>query len=769
LNEKGEQHRFSGSRFNGWKNMKKQQFEDIQTTPEPWNLIVTKNEQNTMLSLHQIPHKKRMLLGLGASLVISLAVCAVLFSIPQINVLEWRLADVWAQGAYGKTVSHEVAVVGIDDAFLGEHGWPLEKDLYGDCIGYLTEMGVRVVAFDVLFADNLDACGKGDSLFREIVDLSPAVVLSCAAIMDDGSGEKKAGKPRPLPARYAIGKDQAWGPRIPGAILPYPALLEKAGHLGFLNQAIPFADGISRNIPVFAVQDSLVFPSLALKSAMLYSKQDSIVLSAKNRTVTLNGKTLKLDREGYLYVNFTDSIPVYTMTDIRLSHRQWLLGKKPKIGREQLADRIVFIGNTALSLGDFGLTPLSVREPTGRSPCVLMHARSAAALVSGSTVLNHGRPVALVISVFLVAALAVLYFMLPAQMAFFCGLLLGATGIIAHRYCYLHGHFVPLLEGASCAILFCILGTLAVYLEKELNRKYLYTIFGRYLSPKIIEEMYKKQQKPVLGGEEVLATAFFSDIENFSTFSEALSPGALIKSLNEYFEIMTRTLLDCSGTLDKYIGDAIVAFFGAPCRSTTHAYDACRAAVAMQEALAQLRLKWQQNTQVHESVKNLKMRIGINTGRFVTGNIGCSIRMNYTMIGDTVNVASRLESAAKQYGVYTVVGEETYSAAKEYFHFRRLDYIRVKGRKQPVAIYQLMGTHREHDEWIEKLIGAYGNALDSYVNGNFSKALSMFEQSRVLERYAESKNPSGIMRERCAYLIKNPPETWDGVFTMTTK
>jgi adenylate cyclase len=515
------------------------------------------------MNIYQIPRKKRMIFGLGASLAVSWAFCAVLFSIPQIAVLEWRLADVWAQGAYGKTVSQEVAVVGIDEAFLDEHGWPLEKDLYGDCIDYLTEMGARVIAFDVLFADNLEACDKGDSLFREMVNLAPAVVLSCGAVLDDGS-EQKAGKPRPLPVRFALGKDPGWGPRIPGALLPYPALLEKTGHLAFFNQAKPFADGINRKIPVFAVQDSLAFPSLALKSAMLYSKQGSVTLSARNRTIILNGKTLPLDREGYLYVNFIDSMPVYTMTALRSSHRQWLLGKKSEIGREQLAGRIVFIGNTALSLGDFGQTPLSVREPTGKSPCVLMHARSAAALISGKAIRNHGRSFALGISFSLVSALALLFYFLPAQLALISGLALGIISLIANRYFYLQGDFVPLFEGACCVILFCILGTLAVYLEKEINRKYLYTIFGRYLSPKIIEEMYKKQQKPVLGGEEVHATAFFSDIENFSTFSETLTPVALIKSLNEYFDVMTRTLLDCAGTLDKFIGDAIVAFFGAP-------------------------------------------------------------------------------------------------------------------------------------------------------------------------------------------------------------
>ena len=720
------------------------------------------------VALYEIPRKKRLRYGLGLSAAISFIFCAVIFSFSSINVLEWRLADLWAQRAYGNTVSREVAVVGIDEAFLDENGWPLEKDLYGDCIDYLTEMGVRAIAFDILFADNLDACGKGDSLFREIVHLSPQVIMGCGAIMDDAAGSKIKGKPSSVPGRYSLDKSFTSGVAVTEAILPYPALLEKCAGIGFFNLAIPFIDGVDRRIPLFFKQDSLVFPSLALAAAMRFSDTPRVKRTSP-KTVRVNGKAIPIDPDGYVCVNFTDSIPCYSMTDIRSSHRQWLKGEKSTIGRDQITGRIVFIGNTALSLGDFGVTSVSNREPTGRSPNVLMHARSAATLLNGTAVRNHGRSIALLISLLLVLSLALLYYRLPAQMALFCGLVLGALGIIAHRSCYLHGHFVPLLEGASCVILFCILGTLVVYLEKEINRKYLYTIFGRYLSPKIIEEMYKKQQKPVLGGEEVHATAFFSDIENFSTFSEALTPVELIKSLNEYFDVMTRTLLDYNGTLDKFIGDAIVAFFGAPCRFTMHAYDACRAAVAMQEALAHLRQKWQQNSLAPVAIKNLKMRIGINTGRFVTGNIGCAIRMNYTMIGDTVNLASRLEGAAKLYGVYTVVGEETYTAVKESFHFRRLDYIRVKGRNQPAAIYQLMGTRREHDGWIETLIPSYGKALDAYGKGDFSKALSLFEQSQVLERYAEHKNPSRIMRERCLYLMNNKPDQWDGVFSMKTK
>jgi adenylate cyclase len=719
--------------------------------------------------LHEIPRKKRMLFGLGASFASSLVICAALFSIPQINVLEWRLADFWAQQEYGSSIARNVAVIGIDEPFLKRYGWPLEKDLYGDCIAYLSEMGARSVAFDIVFADNLDACGKGDSLFREIVRLSPQVVMSCGAIMDDPAGSRIKGRPNSAPARYSLGKSFTAGIPVSGAILPYPALLDKCANIGFFNLSIPFIDGIDRKMPLFFKQDSLVFPSLALAAAMSFSDTPHRLPYASSNAVSVNGNVIPLDPDGFVYVNFIDSIPCYTMTDLRSSHRQWLRGEQPAIGRDRITGRAVFIGNTAFSLSDFGVTPVSNREPSGKSPNMLMHARAAETLLSGNAIRIHGRPVALLLSLFLTCAIAILFYLLSAHLALLGGLVLGIAWLILSRYCYLHGHFIPVLESLSAGSLLCILATLAVYFEKEINRKYLHSVFGCYLSPKIIDTMYKNQLSPVLGGEEVYATAFFSDIENFSTFAEVLTPAELIKNLNEYFEVMTRTLLDCDGTLDKFIGDAIVAFFGAPYNSTTHAYDACRAAVAMQEALAGLRLKWQQKSQAPDAIKNLKMRIGINTGRFVTGNIGCAIRMNYTMIGDTVNLASRLEGAAKQYGIYTVVGEETRAAAQEHFHFRLLDYIKVKGRSKPGSIHQLMGKRREHDEQLEELIPAYENAMEAYVQGRFTEAAHRFEESLKFEKYPGLKNPSSVMRGRCSYLLKNPPDQWDGVFIMTTK
>jgi adenylate cyclase len=346
--------------------------------------------------------------------------------------------------------------------------------------------------------------------------------------------------------------------------------------------------------------------------------------------------------------------------------------------------------------------------------------------------------------------------------------LLGALFFLS-RYFYTNSHFVPVVEAAAAGGMFVVFASLGIYLERDADHRYLRATFGKYISPLLIADMAENNIQPALGGEEVYGTAFFSDIESFSSFSETLSPMELIAHLNEYFSTMTRILLDHSGTLDKYIGDAIVAFFGAPRPSHHHAREACTAAVRMQEALAGLRAKWQKLPTMPEKVRTLKMRIGINTGRFVTGNMGCDLRMNYTMLGDTVNLAARLEGAGKEYGIYTVVGEETYEVVRHDFLFRKLDTIRVKGRAEPGGIYQLMGKPREGDEGLRELVETYENGLAAYVRGDFPEAKALFESALKLERFPDLKNPSRVMLDRTEHLIRIDPGKWDGVYTMEHK
>ncbi|NOZ07382.1 MAG: adenylate/guanylate cyclase domain-containing protein [FCB group bacterium] len=305
------------------------------------------------------------------------------------------------------------------------------------------------------------------------------------------------------------------------------------------------------------------------------------------------------------------------------------------------------------------------------------------------------------------------------------------------------------------------------------DRQFLKDTFGTYISPDLIDRMYAEHQTPRLGGDEGYHTAFFSDIQDFSSLSEMLSPTDLVELLNEFLSAMTAILLKNKGTLDKYIGDAIVAFFGAPVKVENHEYAACLTALEMQQKLEVLRKKWRsQGDRWPEIVRNLRNRIGINSGRFVTGNMGSTQRLNYTMMGDAVNTASRLESSAKQYGVYIQVADKTYEAVKDDFTFRELDEVIVVGRKRPVRVYELISTKSDTPLLYQTLIPKFEEGLALYREQKWDAAISAFTITAGLEDMYPGRrtNPSRLYLERCREFKSNPPpENWNGVYRLTTK
>jgi len=285
--------------------------------------------------------------------------------------------------------------------------------------------------------------------------------------------------------------------------------------------------------------------------------------------------------------------------------------------------------------------------------------------------------------------------------------------------------------------------------------------------------MIESGDPPQLGGEEREITAFFSDIESFSTFSEDIeSPAKLVELLNEYLSALTEILSENKGGLDKYIGDAIVAMFGAPIRIEDHAHQAVETAVAMQERLAILRLGWQNHSQEWPAkVHSMRMRIGLNTGRAVTGNMGSQLRMNYTMMGDAVNLASRLESIAKQYGAYILAADATVRQAGTGFLFRELDTIRVVGRNEAVLVHEVIG--RSSDSRHDACLETFSLARSRYIEGDFSAARDKFRQCLELEPLCREPGvkttPSAVFMERCEKFLAHPPRNWDGVHTATEK
>ena len=309
-------------------------------------------------------------------------------------------------------------------------------------------------------------------------------------------------------------------------------------------------------------------------------------------------------------------------------------------------------------------------------------------------------------------------------------------------------------------------------LNEQKDKKFLKDTFGAYISPELIDQMYEEKQEPKLGGNTGYHTAFFSDIQSFSAFSEVMEPEAMVKLMNDYLTEMTNILLDHQGTLDKYIGDSIVAFYGAPVPVEDHELLACKTALAMEKRIVDLREKWSQEEDKPDIVHNLRHRVGLNSGHMVTGNMGSEMRMNYTMMGDPVNVAARLESSAKQYGIYIQVAENTYEKVKDDFEWRTLDYVRVKGKKVPVHVYELLSEKGQLDDETSKMLVIFHEGLELYNAQKWNDALKKFEESAKLEDEFPTRptTPSKVYIFRCNHFKENPPDKdWDGVWTMTTK
>ena len=333
-------------------------------------------------------------------------------------------------------------------------------------------------------------------------------------------------------------------------------------------------------------------------------------------------------------------------------------------------------------------------------------------------------------------------------------------------------YMMPIVAPLTGLVLTYASNIIFQFLHEQQDKKFLRETFGTYIAPKVLDKMYEEKQAPKLGGVEGHHTAFFSDIQNFSTFSEALEPTRMVALMNEYLTVMSQVILDNEGTLDKYIGDAIVAFYGAPAPVENHEKKSCTTALLMEDALEDLRQKWQRENDWPDIVYSMQHRIGLNCGKMVTGNMGSEMRMNYTMMGDTVNLAARLESSAKQYGVYNFVGENIYEETKDEFIFRFLDFVQVKGKNIPVKVYELVSAKDNADNHTVNLIKVFEEGLDHYYQQQWDKALAHFKKAEGMEDHFTSRNttPSAVFIERCTMFKDNPPgKDWDGVWTMTSK
>jgi adenylate cyclase len=531
--------------------------------------------------------------------------------------------------------------------------------------------------------------------------------------------------------------------------------VEPDGSMRKLPMVVKFYDDVSNKDYYFPPMSVRVLERY-LKGALLFR-----VGEFGAEKVIFNGTQsieVPVNERGEVLVNFLggrETFPHISIADILNEENDLALN-------EVLQNKIILIGATATALGDTKVTPFDPILPGVEVQATIIDNILRKKLLHQPGWLFQADLIYLIgLGVFL----TLIYSRIKPVIGAITCITIAVSQFFMTQWIFVNQGFwissvYPFLENIF------IFGALTIhwYLTEEKQKQFIHDVFGKYLSEKVVDKLLEDPSKLQLGGEQKELTAFFTDLEGFSTFSEKLSAQELVALLNDYFTEMTDILLRHEGTLDKYQGDAIVAFFGAPYYFEDHPKRACWVAIEMQEKLEELRARWKS-----EGRPELYMRIGLNTGSMVVGNIGSKNRMSYGMNGDSVNLAARLEGANKEYGTYILISESTYEQAINFIEARELDSIRVVGRSTPVKIFELLGKKGIMDERIREILPHYNQGLNFYKQGIWDKAIGCFETALKIH---PQDGPSSTLLNRCQLLKKNfliKKEDWDGVYSMSSK
>jgi len=431
-----------------------------------------------------------------------------------------------------------------------------------------------------------------------------------------------------------------------------------------------------------------------------------------------------------------------------------------KVGKKELENKIILVGGTAAGIHDIHTSPYGPLYPG-----VEVHASVIENLIQQDYLL---RPEWLsVFDIAMILASGILLGWISTHFkayAMAVMLVLGVGGYLAFDF-YLFtqkGLWINTIYPVFTQIFVYSGITVFKFGFEEREKRFIKGAFSQYLAPAVVNQLMDNPALLKLGGERKTITSFFSDVAGFSSISEKLKPEELVHLLNNYLTEMTDIIKKYEGTVDKFEGDAIIAFFGAPISYEDHAKRTCFVAIEMQNRLAELRVKWKQ-----EGKHELFMRIGVNTGPAVVGNMGSLTRMDYTMMGDSVNLSARLEGVNKQYKTETMISQFTYEGAKDYIEVRELDLIRVVGKNEPVKIFELLDRKGKVDPKKMEVLNFYNQGYELYKNRMWNEAAECFEKALTID---ETDGPSLTFFERCITFQVHPPsDEWDGVFSMGVK
>ena len=703
-----------------------------------------------------------------------------------LRVVRLRTFDFYQRMAPFQPKIHPVVIADIDERSLKTYGqWPWPRTVLAALVTKLTKLGAAAIGFDVMFPE-ADRMSPGiaarsfrglDANTRAALEKLPsndavfATAIRGSRVVLGELGHYQpvpnAGGP-PLTAGFAlVGKDPSpYLITYPGLIRDIPALEQAAAGHGLLNiQADP--GGIVRRVPLVMKAQGAIMPALTLDMLRVVTRSGAIRIktdAAGIRGVAVPGLELPTDRNGQLWLHFGPHDPhrYVSVQDIL----------QDRVPADRINRRLVLIGTSAVGLHDIKTTPV---DPAMAG--VEVHAEALENMLTNSAIdrPDYAIGAELAAAVLFCLLVIVLAPIMGAGMTLALGGIVAAALAAGSWYFFVARH---LLFDATFPLLSSLLILLTLvffnYFREQLQKRRIRLAFGQYLAPSLVEQLAHSHDNLVLGGEEREMTILFSDVRGFTTLSESYKddPQGLTSLMNQFLTPMTNAIIDCNGTIDKYIGDAIMAFWNAPLSNPAQEVDACNAALEMLLRVETLNQEREQEAAADgQQIVPIKIGIGINTGRCVVGNMGSDLRFNYSVLGDTVNLASRLEGQTKTYGVAIVVGSRTAQAARDTFAILELDRIAVKGKKQPETIYAVLGSaEMAQSDGFHRFRNAVDEMIACYRRRDFDGASGALIRCRAADQGFGLEGLLTLYEGRIDSFRENPPPAdWDGVFVAETK
>lgn len=636
---------------------------------------------------------------------------------------------------------NDIVLVAVDEASLEAYGrWPWPRDRHGYVVHYLKQADAKAVVFDILFLEPDSAAEEFDEVFAEEMRAGGNVYLPF--LMQDqhepstDSTVSPASLQEPSPdilkkATIALDDQEPQPTRTlqtyAGAKLPTPLLAQAAHGLGYINLT-PDIDGTTRRLPLLAQVRNQAFRHITTAVARDLLTVDQATL--RRRELRLGPVTIPLTAEQEMVIDWHGTLenrvyPVYPIGAVLRSYTDMQEGKPPLLDPALFRGKIVFVATIAAGTYDLRVTPLSPFAPG-----VLIHMSALDNILRH----RHLQPASwwtfAASTLILTLATAWAFMLIQSQWvkpAAIGGLAITYYGLAVHAFTS-HGLWLDLAipEGAL-AVSFASAATVE-YLTEGRQRRQLRAVFDKYMAAEVVDEIMRNPEAIRLGGEKKEPSVFFSDVAGFTPISEKLDPETLVELLNKYLSAMTDIILRHRGNVNKYLGDGIMAIFGAPRGDPNHASLACFAALDSQSELAKRREQWKADGQ-----PEIRARIGINSGWLVVGNMGSQARMEYTVMGDTVNLASRLEGANKFYDTLILLGPRTYELAAQDIETREVDLMRVKGKKDPVVVVELLARKGRLSAEQHRVRETYMEGLEAYKRRDFKTAAAQFEAALALD------------------------------------